>query len=155
MMKNILLTLLLLFAWKTGWAQPPGNEDPADKMKAQKVAFITAKLDLSSEESAKFWPVYNNYESELKVIRKKRKSELMNAKINFDSMSDAQVSQLIDDEFLYQQQELDLRKKYNELFKQVLPVKKVALLYKAELEWTKEVIQKWSGNHAGAPHGNK
>ena len=38
------------------------------RIEAIKVAFITKKLDLTTEEAQKFWPVYNNYQKELMVL---------------------------------------------------------------------------------------
>ncbi len=42
-------------------AQKDGQNPEAwrEKVKAQKVAFITTKVDLTVEEAQKFWPVYN------------------------------------------------------------------------------------------------
>ena len=40
-----------------------GYENKKENIEAQKVAFITSKLNLTTEESQKFWPVYNEYES--------------------------------------------------------------------------------------------
>ncbi|MEI7801888.1 MAG: hypothetical protein WCI97_04540, partial [Bacteroidota bacterium] len=42
------------------------------------------------------------------------------------------VAKTIDNEFNYQQQELNIKKKYNEELKKVLPVKKVAKFWVAE-----------------------
>lgn len=38
-----------------------GKRKDERKLEAQRIAYITNKLDLSSEESIKFWPVYNEY----------------------------------------------------------------------------------------------
>ena len=64
----------------------------------------------------------------------------MNAKLNFDEMSDSEVEKTIDNELMYRQGELDVLKKYNPQFKKVLPVKKVAKLYKAEEDFKRKLI---------------
>ncbi len=52
-----------------------------DKIEALRMNFITKKLDLTINESEKFWPIYNEYNDKLKAIKKKirqsykRKSE--------------------------------------------------------------------------------
>ena len=43
-----------------------------DVYKRQKVAFITNELDLTPEESAKFWPLYNAFEDKQHEIRKQK-----------------------------------------------------------------------------------
>ena len=35
-----------------------------DRMKAERVAYLTSAMDLTPAEAEKFWPVYNNMESE-------------------------------------------------------------------------------------------
>ena len=114
-------------------AQPgPGGGDKKEKIEAIKIGYLTKQLELTADEAKVFWPIYNQYDAEMEVIRKGRLTELMNAKINFESMSDADVSKTIDNEFNSQQQELNIKKKYNEEFKKVLPVKKVAKFWVAE-----------------------
>jgi DNA polymerase elongation subunit (family B) len=44
-----------------------------EKLEAQRIAYITNKLDLSSEESIKFWPVYNEYSKKRLEIRKENR----------------------------------------------------------------------------------
>jgi len=131
MNKTSFSTLLMLFLSLQLLAQP-GNGDKKEKIAAAKIAFITKELNLTPQEAQVFWPVYNQFQNETEELNKKRKSELMNAKNNIDAMSDADVAKVIDNEFGYQQQELDVRKKYNEEFKKVLPVKKVAKFWVAE-----------------------
>jgi len=158
-MQKIFLISLFAFLATTLKAQPPIDGGDNDKLKAQKVAYITAKLNLTSDEAAKFWPIYNQYDAALKVIRDKRKLEMMNAKMNFDSLTDTQLSQLLTDEFSYQQQELDLKKKYfTQEYPKVLPEKKVAMLYRAEMEFNKEVVKLYMQNQqmkqgGGGPGG--
>ena len=123
---------MLLFSAAT-FAQGPGDAgDRREKVEAAKIAFITRELNLTPQEAQVFWPVYNQFQDEMKAINKKRATELLDDKLNFDNMSDAELAKAIDNEFYYQQQELDLKKKYNEQFKKVLPVRKVAKYWVAE-----------------------
>ncbi|MGB3075462.1 MAG: hypothetical protein WBB36_09075, partial [Chitinophagales bacterium] len=46
--------------------------------------------------------------------------------------TDEQVNKVIENEFISRQKELDIAKRYNNEFKKILPVKKVAKLYRAE-----------------------
>ena len=129
-------TFLIIALLTTGFfikAQPGnGSDDKKEKIAAMKVGYLTKQLSLTTDEAKVFWPVYNQYDAEVDIIRKNRKTELMNAKNNFDEMSDADVAKTIENEFNFQQQELNIRKKYNEEFKKVLPMKKVAKFWVAE-----------------------
>jgi len=132
---KLMIPVLLLLTALTLSAQPRPQRDPEERrenIEAMKIAFITKELNLNSDEAKKFWPVYNEYTEELKKIRETRKDRMKDTKDAFNSMSDKEVEKVIDTEMASRQQELDLLKQYHVKFKEVLPIKKVALLYRAE-----------------------
>lgn len=97
-MKIKLFLLLPLFVSITYFcaAQPPeGNFQRAE---ALQIAFITKELALTTDEAQKFWPVYNNYQSEVKTARKDSK----------------------DDPLAFEEKLLNTRKKYKPEFKKIL-----------------------------------
>ena len=49
-------------------AQDPGDETRAEKIQSLKIAFITQKLQLTTDEAEKFWPVYNQYDNEIRSL---------------------------------------------------------------------------------------
>ncbi len=139
-MKNLkyIFAGLLLVIITSAFAQ---EERPArQKVEAMKIGFLTERLNLTPEEAKVFWPVYNKYQDEVEVIRKSRRDNLTNARMNFDEMSDKDVEKAIDSEIASRQNELDIMKKYHPQFKQVLPVKKVAKLYKAEEDFKRKLL---------------
>ena len=138
MKKIIIIALVLLSTFKLSIAQ---TNDKKEKLQAAKIAFITQELNLSPEEAQKFWPVYNAYENESQALKKARKIELMNVSVNFETMPDADISKAIDNELNYQQQDLDLKRKYIGEFKKVLPIRKVAKLLRAEHQFKIKLIK--------------
>ncbi|SDD55731.1 hypothetical protein SAMN04488104_103726 [Algoriphagus faecimaris] len=62
-MKKIHLFLIIfLFAGFSGYAQRNSEQDfDPERLKAARIAFITSRLELNSEQAEKFWPVYNEY----------------------------------------------------------------------------------------------
>lgn len=138
MKKIIIIALVLLSTFKLSIAQ---TNDKKEKLQAAKIAFITQELNLSPEEAQKFWPVYNAYENESQALKKARKIELMNVSVNFETMPDADISKAIDNELNYQQQDLDLKRKYIGEFKKVLPIRKVAKLLRAEQQFKIKLIK--------------
>lgn len=113
-----------------------------ESLESMKVAFITQKLNLTPDEAKLFWPVYNQYETELEALRKNRKAEKNLVIDDVSNMTDADVEKAADGEIIFRQQELDIIKKYHIQFKKVLPIKKVALLYKAQDGYKKELLKK-------------
>jgi Spy/CpxP family protein refolding chaperone len=142
---RILLPMVVLLSFQTLQAQPGGGRDGGGKreeIEAMKVGFITKHLDLTPEEAQKFWPVYNQYSNELKSVRKARRADRKEGEDDLQAMNDKDVEKMVDGEIVSRQQELDLMKKYHAQFKQVLPIKKVALLYRAEEDFKRELLQK-------------
>jgi Spy/CpxP family protein refolding chaperone len=140
-MKAILLTAMLM---STILVQAQGPlADQKEKVEAMKIAYITKELNLTPSEAQQFWPVYNKFNDELELLRKNRKNDLIAVKLNMDNMSDADLAKAIDNELAFQQQELDLRKKYIEEYKKVLPIRKVAKLMRAEHTFKMELLREF------------
>ena len=117
-------------------------DDKRENIESMKIGFITNKLSLTPDEAKRFWPVYNTYSDEIKKLRTDRRERMRDAREGFDKMVDKDVEKLIDGEMAFKQQELDVMKKYHSQFKEVLPMKKVALLYRAEEDFKRELIEK-------------
>lgn len=95
MKKILLLTLFLLNISYFCYAQADNRKN---NIEAIQIAYLTRELSLSSEEAQKFWPVYNEYRDELVSVRKETRN----------------------DEVLFEEKILNIRKKYKTDFKKVL-----------------------------------
>ena len=140
-MKKITLALLVLGTSLGSIAQEKGTEIKKENKKAEKIAFISTKLELTAAEAEKFWPVYNESEAEFKLLKKEHRAA-MGEKKKISEMSDAEVEKLLDTGLEIQQKELEIRKKYLVKFKEVLPIKKVAKLTRIEHEFRKRNFPK-------------
>ncbi len=140
---------MLMFAMIIGsivnvMAQPAKEkkQEKREEIKAMKIAFITEKLSLTSEEAQKFWPVYNDFHDKLEKLHKERKANHKAVKKGIDSLSNAELEKKVDLELQFEEKELALKKDFHTKVKTVLPIKKVALLYEAEHEFRKEILKK-------------
>ena len=120
MKKNLLIALSLLLSFTFVKAQVR-NGQRAEKIQALKIAFITQKLQLSSAEAEKFWPVYNQYENEIKALRANNK--------NGDVLEN-------------EQKLLDIRKKYKPSFEKILGPQKLNDLFNAERDFRNVLIKR-------------
>lgn len=139
-MKNsrIALLAILLVSGLSTFAQ---NKKPArDRVEAMKIGFMTDRLNLTPDEAKAFWPVYNSYSDELQKLRKGRRENIINARDNFDEMNDADLEKTVDNEIIFRQSELEILKKYHPQFKSILPIRKVARLYKAEEDFKRKLL---------------
>lgn len=104
-------------------AVPDVLEKKQQDIEALKAAFISKELDLTPDEAQKFWPVYNQYEKELKTVVKD---------------NDRDDGDMLDKE----QKVLDIRKKYKEQFTKVLGnQQRVNRLYNAQNKFRKILIR--------------
>ena len=124
-----------------------GQKAGEDNVHTFKIAFITKRLDLTSEQAEKFWPIYNKYEDELKLLRDANSKVLLNVYINIETMNDNELEGIVNQELTFRQNELDVTKKYIPQFKSVLPIRKVLKLFKAEEDFKKELIKRMSQNN--------
>ncbi len=153
---KLVFFLLFSFLLFEAAAQPPGPMSPEKKeeIESMKVAFLTRKLDLTPEEAKTFWPVYNQFQGELDDVRENHRKQRNAAKEGMDNFSDKEIEKVVDGEIAFRQAELDILKKYNTQFKSVLPMKKVAKLYRAEEDFKRELIQRIQERRkAGTPEG--
>jgi hypothetical protein len=111
-----------------------------EKIEALKVAFIAKELSLSPQEAQVFWPVFNEWQDKIEAIKSKRK-EFKRIRENPEALSDKEIEVYLSSELMVRQRETELFKEYTERLRKILPIKKVALLYKAEEEFKKELIK--------------
>ncbi len=68
-MKKVISILFALAVVAAGaWAQNPGrggrHEGWRERVRAEKVAFLTSEIDLTESEAQVFWPIYNQIQKE-------------------------------------------------------------------------------------------
>jgi len=91
---------------------------------ANRQKLVAANLELTEQESGAFWPVYREYHNERDILMDRRVAILRDFEDNFDSLTNEQSRQIIDDYFSLQDDLLKLRKKYVKKFRKVLSDKR-------------------------------
>jgi hypothetical protein len=134
-MKKSALLFLTFMMTVSAFAQNMGDK-VADKIKIQRIAFMTQRLSLTETEAQQFWSIYNEYTQKLQQIRKQPKLEK-----TVDELENADVEKMLVGQFDRQMRELDLKKEYFQKLKTVLSVKKIAKLYRAEKDFREELVQ--------------
>ena len=140
---KILLILLFLFSIHS-FAQSPMNEKK-EQIRALKVGFITNELSLTTDEAAKFWPIYNAYDDKQFELRN-QKMKSFKARMNDDAlnkMSEKEASVLLaqmenNEDELYQ-----LRKKFISNLQGVISPIKIIKLKKAEDDFNRKLLQQY------------
>lgn len=149
-----MILLISVLLCQFGMAQPPQpSPEVKEEIESMRIAFFTRKLQLSPDEAKVFWPVFNGYTDEMNTLRKEHGKKMRSSQEKLDNMNTPEIEKLADEEITFGQQELDIRKKYHAQFKQVLPAKKVVMLYYAEDEFKRELIGRLRDRKTdGPPH---
>lgn len=145
-MRNFKYIILLLVTISVStYAQPGKFRQKMEQVKSLKVAFITSELNLTSEESAKFWPVYNAFEEKQRDLRKQKINDYIDRRDNteVDKLTDKEANAILaqmedNEEQLYQ-----LRKKFITSLKGILPASKIIKLKKAEEDFNRKLLQQY------------
>jgi hypothetical protein len=135
-MKKIAVFLFAFTLTIAAFAQNNIGEKIGEKIKIQRIAFITQRLSFTEVEAQQFWPVYNEYTEKLQQMRKQSKPEKP-----FDELADADVEKMITTQFDREAKELELKKEYFQRLKKVISVKKIAKLYRAEKDFRGELVK--------------
>ena len=143
MKKLILIFVIISGSICCTYAQNESHEDRRQKYQAEKVAFLTDKLELTPSEAQKFWPLYNEMEDKKWEIQRMRHELESKVRDEGESLSDREVVKLTRDFTENLQKESRLYAEYNEKFLNVLPPKKVLSLYNAENEFRMHMIKKF------------
>lgn len=124
-------------------AQEKCRKADIEKIRAEKVSFITTQLDLSVEEARKFWPVYNEFEKKNDEFIEAERAIHKDLKSRGEQMSDSELEKNLDKINDIQIKKTELQAEYYLKYKKVLPIKKVAKLYAAEKEFRKQLLHEY------------
>lgn len=137
----IILLSAVAMIWAAGLqAQQKGAAKP-DNLQQQKISFFTEKLQLTPNESAKFWPVYNDYQNRRDKITRDRNTLLQYYEANKANMTESEANDVIGKYISFQQEETRLLESYTKKFQEFLPAKKVVRIYIVELDFKKWLLE--------------
>ena len=125
-----MLVLTLIPVLRTS-AQNPNFE----RLDAYKIAFYTKRLNLTSQEAERFWPVYNEYQDKKNGIQQQRILLARNSNQNSVNMSDKELTDAGDKLISLQMEEANLALEFHKKFKEILSPEKVLRLYQAENQY--------------------
>lgn len=127
---------MLLMAGSVGWAQD-GDLENNPRIQEMREEFFNRELQLSPQEAKAFWPLYNDFRSkerELKAkLRDGRRLELM---------TDAEAERYLEEYLDVEEQQLALKREYFGKFKQVINIRKIAMLNRTERQFKKSLLNK-------------
>lgn len=115
--------------------QPITDEDiqmMRKDIRSQRKQIIAANMKLSDAEAEKFWPVYEQYVSDLVKINGTKYSLIKQYVETRGALTDAEADTSVDQWVGIDQSVAELRKKYIPIFRKVLSPKNTALFYQLD-----------------------
>ena len=101
-------------------------------VQTDKTEIITRNMNFTEEQSKAFWPVYRDYAHEQQVIGDQRVALIKDYAMNYEKIDDAQAASYISRALKYEDESLQLRKKYVELFTKAIGARQTARFYQVD-----------------------
>jgi len=103
-----------------------------EKIRADKRLLVAANMELTESEAKAFWPVYDNYQDELFLLRSRTARLIKDYGDSFKDMNNEKARALLDESITIESLGLKLRQAYLPKFRKVLPEKKATRYYQIE-----------------------
>ena len=123
----------------------PLDHQNKEKLESARIAYFTSRMNLTPDEAARFWPVYNEYRKAMDEARRANRGEFHELRKMTEDGNTSEVNmkkQLMD--FIDGcKKDDELERLYLDEFLKILPVEKVALMYVAEEDFRIKMIKMW------------
>jgi len=134
--------IILLFIPFLSWSQNQHQGYDKDKYESAKVAFITNRLDLTTEQAEKFWPIFRKYNTEHKSIMVEISGI---TKESSEALSDTKAKELLEKRFVLQQKLLNREKEFYLEIGKVISIQQALQLSEINKEFARLLYRKNQG----------
>jgi hypothetical protein len=138
-MKTAVYILIFSFFFIARPAFGQGN-DAREKIEAARIALITERLGLSSEQAQKFWPVYNEYDQQRRDLARQLQDARSQADVN--QMTEEQSQNLMDFAMSIRERQVQLEKHYAQRLTNVISAQQLLSLKKAEDDFRRMILRR-------------
>ena len=132
---GVLLTLMLTLVAGSALAGEAADTDLdilRDTIRANKKALVAVNLPLTDEEAARFWPVYDRYQGELRGVNDRLVKVIKDYTAHYRDLSNDDAKKLVGDYLGVEEDRARIRRSYLGDFSKALPGRKVARFYQIE-----------------------
>ncbi len=118
--------------------QPPARNGQGHyRIEAMRVSFITSEMQLTPEEAAAFWPIYNEYRDKARAIRQ---SGVELDKPVMD-LSEDEAKAFVEQRLNMDEDLLKLKRAYYLRLQKVVSARKLILLERAERKFKEKLLR--------------
>ncbi len=133
-MKKLIIGIAFVFIATGLFAQNTSDytEVTRDVMKTEKKAAMAEAMQLTEQESTVFWPLYNEYNSEMYTVNTRLINTIKDYANNYDKMTDEKAESIWKEVMKIDTDLLKLKKSYFKKFVKILPATKAVRYFQAE-----------------------
>jgi hypothetical protein len=136
-MKKIFALFLIMGTLPFGMLKAQTN---LERLNNYKIGFFTKKLDLTSSEAEKFWPVYNEYQTQRNQLQMEKLRINRSFNQGGTTLTDNQLTEMGDKYVDILVQESSLAVAFHKKLKEALPPDKVLRYYQAEVQYKAQLL---------------
>ncbi len=145
----ILFGILFLCTADMMAQQQRNFEDNQDKYYSQKIAYITDLMELTPDEAAVFWPLYNENENKKKELQVSFGKYRRDISGRFDELTETEALEAIEVFQNHMKNMNTLTIEYQNKYLDVVSAKKVLLLLRAEKDFRRRMLKKLGNRKRG------
>ena len=144
---SVALTIVMLLLSAASYGQDNNRKGWQERIKAEKIAFLTDAMDLSPAEAERFWPIYNKAEAETREQWKATMDAYRALEEGIKTGKDEkEISALLDRYTKALNAGNHIEGKYLEEYRKILSNKKIAKLFIGEENFRRMQIHKLNKN---------
>jgi len=130
----VLMGLVMVWPFLASAQDKPADnmQFVVEKVRADKKLFIAGNMQLTEAEAGAFWPVYEQYQDELFLLRARTLKLINDYAEAYKKMTNDTAKNLLDEYMAIEGVDLKLRQTYLPKFRKALPDVKVVRYYQIE-----------------------
>ena len=149
--KNLFLIIILIFFnFSFLFAQEKEHcnekefqcEKRREKIKVEKVTFLSNKLDLNVQEAQKFWAIYNEFEKKRDTLIYEKRNLMKKFDYEEKNLTELELEKIADRFVEVKLEEAKILKNFHKKMKNVLNIKKCLKFHKAEKEFHSHLLKR-------------
>ena len=137
-----IFALLALFSQATLAQGRHGRELHRERFRSMRIAFFTEKLELTTEEAEKFWPLYNEFEKNREELIRNSRMRSREFSMQAEELSEQEAVEIINQHIETRKKELQLDIEFHNELKKILPPKKIMHLYITEVQFREYMLRR-------------
>jgi Spy/CpxP family protein refolding chaperone len=145
-MKKSTLIIFFMTLSIIGFGQDRNQTYDKEKLDAARVAYITNRLDLKPAQAEKFWPIFNLYQEDRKVLMEEMST--LNRSV-MQETDNERAKEKIGKRFEIQQKLMDREKEFMDKIIQVITPVQALKLNGVNRDFTRQVYRMHQGRERG------